>query len=301
MQAHYLPRDGNPFSLSNRDDYRRWADHKLAAYASGVQSVPIEINDPRNVSSVELAALTNRCRTWNMVTYACPKTYVDKEAIRALGRQCGLERLDHNLCADEDGIAAIQVMPDRESQEYVPYTNRSINWHTDGYYNASEKQIRGVIMHCVSQAAHGGGNTLLDPEIVYILVRDENPDYIAALMRPDAFTIPANMDGNHIIRPEQTGPVFSVDPTDGSLHMRYTARKRYIVWKNAPITQEAAHFLDVLLARPLSYRFTVRLERGQGILCNNVLHTREAFRDDPESRQRRLLMRARYYDRIAGT
>jgi len=36
-----------------------------------------------------------------------------------------------------------------------------------------------------------------------------------------------------------------------------------------------------------------------GVICNNVLHTRSAFRDDPA--HPRLLYRARYYDRIRGT
>jgi hypothetical protein len=33
-----------------------------------------------------------------------------------------------------------------------------------------------------------------------------------------------------------------------------------------------------------------------GVICNNVLHARTAFRDDPS--RPRLLYRARYYDRI---
>jgi len=36
-----------------------------------------------------------------------------------------------------------------------------------------------------------------------------------------------------------------------------------------------------------------------GLLCNNVLHDRGGFRETPE--RRRLLYRARYHDRIAGS
>ena len=36
-----------------------------------------------------------------------------------------------------------------------------------------------------------------------------------------------------------------------------------------------------------------------GILCNNVLHERSGFVDDASAP--RLLFRARYYDRVAGT
>ncbi len=40
------------------------------------------------------------------------------------------------------------------------------------------------------------------------------------------------------------------------------------------------------------------LEPGMGLLCNNVLHDRAAFTDDP-THPPRLLYRARYLDRIA--
>jgi hypothetical protein len=43
------------------------------------------------------------------------------------------------------------------------------------------------------------------------------------------------------------------------------------------------------------------LRAGQGIICNNVLHKREAFADDAAAGQQRLLYRARYHERIRGT
>ena len=36
--------------------------------------------------------------------------------------------------------------------------------------------------------------------------------------------IPCLEDANGTARAEETGPVFHVDPEDGQLHMRYTAR-----------------------------------------------------------------------------
>ena len=50
------------------------------------------------------------------------------------------------------------------------------------------------MLHCVSPAADGGENGLLDPEIAYLRLRDENPEFIRALMAPDAMTIPANTE-----------------------------------------------------------------------------------------------------------
>jgi len=94
--------------------------------------------------------------------------------------------------------------------------------------------------------------------------------------------------------------VFSVDPVSSDLHMRYTARTRSIEWKNDSVTAEAVAFLESILAGN-EYVIRHRMEPGQGLICNNVLHNRTAFSNDSESGHSRLLYRARYYDRIAGT
>ncbi|MCP5430235.1 MAG: taurine catabolism dioxygenase TauD, partial [Chromatiaceae bacterium] len=39
---------------------------------------------------------------------------------------------------------------------------------------------------------------------------------------------------------------------------------------------------------------------GWGLISNNVLHDRSGFEDDPDPARKRLLYRARYYDRIRG-
>jgi alpha-ketoglutarate-dependent taurine dioxygenase len=127
-------------------------------------------------------------------------------------------------------------------------------------------------------------------------LRDANPDYVAALMQPDAMTIPARMDEDNVARPEQSGPVFAVDPDGGFLYMRYTARTRSIVWKDDTVTQAAVKTLADILASS-EYILTARLAPGMGLVCNNVLHTRSGFSDSPG--HRRLLYRGRYYDRLS--
>ena len=49
----------------------------------------------------------------------------------------------------------------------------------------------------------------------------------------------------------------------------------------------------------MPYAYRVSLQAGEGIVCNNVLHNREAFRDEDSGK--RLLWRARYRDRVTGT
>lgn len=59
-------------------------------------------------------------------------------------------------------------------------------------------------------------------------------------------------------------------------------------------------FLREILDSDSKYVFTLRLAGGQGIVCNNVLHDRGAFTDDPVPGLNRLVYRARYTDRIGS-
>jgi len=292
----------HPFDLSSDADYRAWREWKLDGYPAAADALLVSIADPARLLPAEHAAILSACRKTNMAIYAIRDGgTADKEAVRALGRQFGLERLDMNLRADEDSITSLRVMPESAATHYIPYTNRPLNWHTDGYYNALDQQVRAIVMYCVSTAASGGDNLLLDPEIVYILMRDENPDYVHALMQPDAMTIPANIEDGRELRPVQSGPVFTVEKAGNALHMRYTARTRSIEWKDDPAVRNAIAFLRELLDSDVPWIFRHQLQAGQGIICNNVLHKRESFDDDIAAGQTRLLYRARYYDRIQDT
>ena len=287
-----------PFDLLNTDAYLRWRDHKLANAITDTNELIVEINDPRTLSKAEHAALLERCRRSNMVIYATSSLAVDEETVSQFGLQFGLASLDANWLAGEQGITRVTVCADDgQRQAYIPYTDRAIKWHTDGYYNPPERLIRGMVMHCVQSAGQGGGNRLLDHEIAYLMLRDENSDFIRALSAADAMTIPERTDEQGVARAAQTGPVFSVDPASGTLHMRYTARTRSIVWKQDAATLAAVAALEKLLAADLPHIHTVRLEPGMGLLCNNVLHDRAAFSDEPDSP--RLLYRARYHERIS--
>ena len=189
------------------------------------------------------------------------------------------------------------MQTDARHRDYIPYSNRPISWHTDGYYNAPEQRIDALLLHCVHPAAEGGANALMDHEMAYILARDASPDYIRALMHPRCMTIPASFVDGEQVRPDRPGPVFSVRG-DGRLHMRFTNRARNVVWRDDALTTEAVAWLKDALARGGPWQFHGRLESGWGVISNNVLHTRTGFTDGATPR---LLYRARYYDRIAGT
>jgi alpha-ketoglutarate-dependent taurine dioxygenase len=289
-----------PFDLSDDAAYQAWRSWKLAGYPQSPGELLVPVRDLSRLTDTEYQAILLRVRKSNLALYQVTGAQAaGKNDIRALGRRFGLESLDMNLRADEDSITTLTVQPDPEGTHYIPYTDKPLNWHTDGYYNRPEEQVRAIIMHCVATAASGGDNLFLDPEIAYILLRDENPDFVRALMQPDVMTIPANVEQGSEIRATQSGPVFSLENGLHALHMRYTARTRSILWKEAPTTRNAIEFLRELLDNSNPWLIRHRLQAGQGVICNNVLHRREAFADD--AGHKRVLYRARYHDRIHAT
>jgi alpha-ketoglutarate-dependent taurine dioxygenase len=288
-----------PFNLDDQAAYRRWCDAKRAARPTCAQDLLVDVADPCTLSDAERQALLQRCATANMAIYRSPQRGEDKNIPRRVGEQLGLHQLDANWLADEDGISQIAVAASAgERTAFIPYTNRPIKWHTDGYYHPASRQIRAMILHCVRAASAGGETALMDHEMAYIALREANPDWARALMAPDAMTIPERLDEEGIARAEQTGPVFSVDERSGALHMRYTARTRSVLWKDDAPTRAAVAFLAQLLASDGSHVFRLTLAPGMGLVCNNVLHDRAGFVDDPL--HTRLLYRARYLDRIAA-
>ena len=288
-----------PFAPERSQDYLRWRERKLARYPRRAEDLIVEVRDPRKLSDGEAEELRRVCGKANMAVYSSPLAGVaDKDIARRLGPQLGLARLRANPLADEDGVSSLEVTPENSGLGYIPYSNQRLLWHTDGYYNAPQQRIRAFVLHCVRPAATGGENRLLDHEIAYILLRDADPEYVKALSAPDAMTIPANTEQGTVIRPARSGPVFSKDA--GALHMRYTARTRSIEWRRDEATRAAVDFLGKVLAGDSPYVIRLRLAGGQGIVCNNVLHDRSAFTDDPATGQNRLVYRARYTDRIGN-
>lgn len=295
-----IPKD-SPFNLNNPDGYRSWRDAKLENYPTAIDELIVEIKDPRDLSSAEHGAILKRIKKANMAIYVSGIGDEEDKAIsHKISASFGLTNLwmDPNRLADDDGVTSLTVRDDDEVRTlYIPYTNRPLHWHTDGYYNEPGKQIDGLNLHCVRPAQEGGVNGLMDHEIAYILLRDANPEFIRAFMVEDVMTIPAN-NQHGFNRPDRPGPVFSLHPK-GHLHMRYTARKRNIVWKEDEATREAVTALETLLNSDSSFIYHATLASGMGLISNNILHDRTGFNNDPE--QPRLLYRARFYDRVRET
>jgi hypothetical protein len=302
---------GSPFDLDDDTGYRAWRDWKLRHRARDAADLLVELDDPRRLTVGERQRLLARIARHGAALYRSRRVEEDPQLPRALGAQLGLVRLDANWLADEDGLSRIAVAgrardgapheanggPGKASDaargEFIPYTDRAIGWHTDGYYHPEARRILGMILHCVRPARAGGETSIVDPALLYIALRERAPELVRALMHPQAMTIPAREDDAGAARAAQAGPVFSV-VDGGHLHMRYTARTRSIAWRDDPVTRCAAQAITTLLAGELDGIVSFTLTPGMGLVGHNVLHARSAFADDAAAP--RLLYRARYLD-----
>lgn len=300
FQLRATPASG-PFSLDDEAGWRAWRARKLADLAARPDDPIVEIGDPARPSAGEIARLGAALARSNMAVYrtAALDETRSRAAVAAFTRACGLTRFESHRSAGPDGIVAIRVTDAPRQAGFIPYSDRPIGWHTDGYYawDGAERAIQSMVLHCVRPGREGGVNALMDPDIAYLRLRDRDPAFVAALMRDDVLSIPPCVEEDGTVRGETVGPVFFVDPATGGLGMRYTARKRHIAWRDDAVTRAAvAALVEIMAEDPSIVR--LRLEPGMGLLADNVLHDRSGFVDAEDPAAGRLLLRLRSYDRI---
>ena len=289
--------ENSPYLLENEAAYQAWRSRKLESRRHATPLRVFTLNAQGLLADSQLAAVQQQVEAYNFIFFEASNADFGKPDFITLNRQFGLQDLDINPGADADRVTALRVVSESDQRaQYIPYTNRAMNWHTDGYYNPQARRINAFSLFCVNQSARGGGNFLFDHEMMYLLIRDQAPELLETLMHDDLMRIPANVQDNQVIRAEETGPVFSLQPMSCALNMRYSSRPHNIVWKNDKCSQRALNLVREILLEGQAL-IEIRLQAGQGIVCNNILHGREAFQDDPQHCAR-LVYRARYYDTI---
>lgn len=285
----------NPFDLNHSSSYEKWRAYKLRHLPEKVEDLIVEIKQAHEPNKKELKKIQKRLKRNNMAIYRfCDSKGEDRDLIKNLASQFRMTQLDYHLCSDNTGITALSCDQSGKRERYIPYTNKPINWHADGYYNSPGDQIRGMILHCVRQAGSGGENFLADPEMLYIYLRDKNPEYIRALMKKQVLCIPANEEEGQ--SKPRCGPVFSVNKNQ-QLHLRFTIRKRNVIWDDEALVAKAVSVIHKALNKEKIPVYRYKLQSGEGLICNNVLHGRERFEDQPGENQGRLMYRARFFDR----
>lgn len=280
--------------LNNETAYQQWRDKKLSCYQQPVSFSAIAIENYKHLTESEKSKLYQDISRYNFSIYRLSSFPEKQHDIPiSLAQQFHLLKTDKHLCVDDTGISQIKVSKKRGIGEYIPYTNHAINWHTDGYYNEEDKKIHSMILHCEQNALEGGENAFIDHEIVYILLRDENPDYIKALSDRNSMIIPENRQNNVLIRAEQSGPVFSA--CSWGLHMRYTARTKSIIWQDDEITRRAVASIREIYHENSVYKIEYRLNPGEGVISNNVMHMRSKFTNGDDEKNTRVFYRMRFY------
>jgi len=302
MKKHTEIYTDSPFNLGDNAAYAAWRSQKLGNAQQALQSGFVAISDPKNLTDSERDAIIERCKTTNIALYSTPPETDDsvlRANLRAMADSLGMGLPEGHRSKGEKAIVALTVSNRPSQRGFIPYSRKALNWHTDGYYNAPDNTIRGFILHCVQDAMAGGVNQILDNDIAYIRLRDENPDYITALMHPEAMTIPETHEEDGTLRPASVGPVFWIEGND--LIMRYTARTRSIEWRDDPTTQKAVAFLQNLLVKGDPLMLEAKLKPGQGVFNNNALHNRTAFdADEVGNNSRRIMYRVRFNKRIGS-
>ena len=282
--------------LNDNDTYKRWRDAKLEGAATSIEATLVEINNPEQLSGSEHAKIKQLCDQNNFALFQIGAQTDYPSTINRINEQFGLTNFDAHLYVGEQGLAHITPSDNQEQGEFIPYTTRGIGWHSDGYYNEEASRIRAFSLFCANPATEGGENQWIDQHMLYILLRENNPDVAKALTHPKAMTIPEHRLDGKVRRPVSVGPIFFIDEKTTELYMRYTQRKKYIKFADSNEVQEAVKLLDERLAQDSEYHFRHTMCADQGILCNNVPHTRSAFTNDPNSP--RLMLRERFFERI---
>lgn len=275
---------------------------KLQEYPLESDRLAVRIENPLRLSEAERAEIMHGIRRRNFVVYEYDETNpAYQSGYRHICRQLELEATVSNPAADEHGVTSIEVVnhPNKAATRYIPFTNQTLNWHTDGYYNNDKHAIRSFVLHCRRPAVSGGATSLIDHELMFALLYQQNPDWVEALAQSDVLTIPANIENGKTLREEFTGSVFEKDPITGQLIMRYTERKRHIFWKQDSVVLTALDAIKALLYDQSPWVSQLVLQPGQGVIANNVLHHRTAFSDagSPATSSRKL-ERIRFSNRV---
>lgn len=267
-------------------EFLRWAEEKERNIPHNIDGIIVNIHDINNVKISEIAKIKETINKCNSCIYSSKIALKSNTNLLKFVESIGMRTYDRNNIESNE-ISTITPLENNKIN-YIPYTDKSLNWHTDGYYD--KKSIFSWLLHCVHPATHGGENYLLDHELAlreYVLRYDD----INNLMSEDALTIPESKDTS---RSEISTYIFSIKNQYKKLHMRFSMRKDNI--GTSPKAGDAVIKLKQTIENDCAkYSLTYKLQKNEGIITNNILHGRKAFKDDKVKRK---LLRIRSYERL---
>ena len=267
-------------------EFLRWAEEKEKNIPQNTDGISVNIHDINNVKISEIAKIKETIYKYNSCIYSSKVALKNNTNLLKFAESIGMKTYDCNNIESNE-ISTITPLQNNKIN-YIPYTDKSLNWHTDGYYD--KKSIFSWLLHCVNPATQGGENYLLDHELAlreYVLKNDD----INNLMAEDALTIPESKDTS---RPEISTYIFSFKNKYKRLHMRFSMRKDNI-GTSAKASPAIIKLKEIIENDCAKYSLTYKLQKNEGIITNNILHGRKAFKDDKVKRK---LLRIRSYERL---
>jgi len=288
---HWNTKYPNRFNLNTDEDYTRWREEKLAAYPTTIAELVVELADMTALTKAEKEQILERVELANMCIYTSGAAKLDMSSLLELGKQLGVTETDKSTRHTKSDELTDSGILNRA----IPFTTRNVRWHTDATYYGSDKTVQALFLLCKQPAIDGGKNKVLDNEILYIHLRDKNPDALKILMEKDCFIYKDPKTGE--LHPQLGGKVFWLN-SDGHLCFRFSFRKMDMSWSEDSDIIAAKNALEAIILNESEYTLEGRLESGMGLVSNNVIHTREKLTDSNDSSKKRLLFRNRYYDRV---
>ena len=267
-------------------EFLRWAEEKEKNIPQNSDGILVNIHDINNVKTSEIAKIKETIYKYNSCIYSSKIALKSNTNLLKFVELVGMRTYD---CNNIESNEISTITPLQNSKiNYIPYTDKPLNWHTDGYYD--RKSIFSWLLHCVNPATQGGENYLLDHELAlreYVLRNDD----IDNLMAEDALTIPESKDTS---RSEISTYIFSFKNQYKKLHMRFSMRKDNI-GTSRKANSAMTKLREIIENDCAKYSLTYKLQKNEGIITNNILHGREAFKDDKVKRK---LLRIRSYERL---
>ena len=246
-------------------EFLRWAEEKEKNIPQNTDGIIVNIHDINNVKNSEIAKIKETINKYNSCIYSSRVALKTNTNLLKFAESVGMRTYDCNNIESNE-ISTITPLQNNKIN-YIPYTDKSLNWHTDGYYD--KKSIFSWLLHCVNPATQGGENYLLDHELAlreYVLRNDD----INYLMAEDALNIPESKETS---RSEISTYIFSFKNQYKKLHMRFSMRKDNI--GTSPKASSAITKLREIIKNDCAkYSLTYKLEKNEGIITNNILHGR---------------------------
>ena len=272
---------------SKSNEFKQWALEKEDNIPLNIDDLIVKIQDINHATLAEISNIKDIIKRFNCCIYQSKVGLNAQADLMNFAQSIGMETYDTNNIHNSP-ISSIMSLETKNALNYIPYTNKKLNWHTDGYYD--EKPIFSWLLHCEEPAYSGGENYLLDHELAIreYIIKYDNLDSLSSL---DAFTIPGNTHAN---RGETKGYICNNDNEYKKFHMKFSMRE-----KNMKLNEQSKTAImrmkKIIKEDCKKYCLTYKLSKNEGIVSNNILHGRNSFEDGKAMRK---LYRIRSYERI---